>query len=105
MTDTNIFKLARPGTFPSSLTEISRSGARALLTQAVEAEVAGISILRPRPVTGAWCATGICEIMTGTGPVAVRQPRVRDRDQDRSDLKGRDQLDAYYDIPPHMRAI
>ena len=40
MTDTNIFKLARPGTFPSSLTEISRSGARALLTQAVEAEVA-----------------------------------------------------------------
>ena len=41
--------------------------------------------------------------MTGTGPVAVRQPRVRDRD--RSDLKGRDQLDAYYDIPPHMRAI
>ena len=65
MTDTNIFKLARPGTFPSSLTEISRSGARALLTQAVEAEVAdsyaGISILRPRPVTGAWCATGICQ--------------------------------------------
>ena len=45
------------------------------------------------------------EIMTGTGPVAVRQPRVRDRDHDRSDLKGRDQLDAYYDIPPHMRAI
>jgi len=28
--------------------------------------------------------------MTGTGPVAVRQPRVRDRD--RSDLKGRDQV-------------
>ena len=40
MTDTNVFKLARPGTFPSSLTEISRSPARVLLTQAVEAEVA-----------------------------------------------------------------
>jgi putative transposase len=35
MTDTNVFKLARPGIFPDSLTEILRSGARALLTQAV----------------------------------------------------------------------
>ena len=40
MTDTNVFKLAQPGTFTDSLTEILRSGARALLTQAVEAEVA-----------------------------------------------------------------
>ena len=40
MTDTNVIKLAQPGTFTDSLTEILRNGARALLTQAVEMEVA-----------------------------------------------------------------
>ena len=35
MTDNNVIKLAQPGTFIDSLTEILRSGARALLTQAV----------------------------------------------------------------------
>ena len=40
MTDNNVFKLAQPETFTESLTEILRSGARALPTQAVEAEVA-----------------------------------------------------------------
>ena len=36
MTETNVIKLAQPGTFTDSLTEILRTGARALLTQAVE---------------------------------------------------------------------
>ena len=40
MTDDNVFKLAQPGTFSDSLTEILRNGARNLLVQAVEAEVA-----------------------------------------------------------------
>ncbi len=40
MTDHNVFKLAQPGTFSDSLTEILRNGARSLLAQAVEAEVA-----------------------------------------------------------------
>jgi hypothetical protein len=40
VTDNNVIKLAQPGAFTDSLTEILRSGARALLTQAVEAEVA-----------------------------------------------------------------
>ena len=40
MTDTNVIKLAQPGTFTDSLTEILRNGAHALLTQAVEMEVA-----------------------------------------------------------------
>ena len=40
MIDNNVIKLAQPGTFSDSLTEILRGGARALLTQAVEAEVA-----------------------------------------------------------------
>ena len=40
MSDSNVIKLAQPGAFTDCLTEILRSGARALLTQAVEAEVA-----------------------------------------------------------------
>ena len=40
MTDTNVFQLSQPGSFTDSLTEVLRSGARALLAQAVEAEVA-----------------------------------------------------------------
>jgi putative transposase len=40
VSDTNVIKLAQPGVFTDSLTEVLRSGARALLTQAVEAEVA-----------------------------------------------------------------
>ena len=40
MTDTNVIKLAQPGTFTDSLTEILRNGAHALLAQAVELEVA-----------------------------------------------------------------
>lgn len=40
MTETNVFKLSQPGTFTDPLTEVLRSGARSLLAQAVEAEVA-----------------------------------------------------------------
>ena len=40
MSDSNVIKLAQPGALTDPLTEILRSGARALLTQAVEAEVA-----------------------------------------------------------------
>jgi putative transposase len=39
VSDSNVIKLAQPGVFIDSLTEVLRSGARALLTQAVEAEV------------------------------------------------------------------
>jgi len=37
VSDSNVIKLAQPGAFTDSLTEILRNGARALLTQAVEA--------------------------------------------------------------------
>ena len=40
MSETNVVRLVQPGAFTDSLTEILRSGARALLTQAVEAEAA-----------------------------------------------------------------
>jgi hypothetical protein len=37
---TNVFQLSQPGTFVDPLTEVLRDGARALLAQPVEAEVA-----------------------------------------------------------------
>ena len=87
MTDTNVFKLAQPGTLTDSLTEILRSGARALLTQAVEAEVADFLHQHADLKTEAGQRRLVRhghlperEIMTGIGPVAVRQPRVRDRE-------------------------
>lgn len=91
MTDDNVFKLAQPGTFSDSLTEILRNGARSLLVQAVEAEVADW-LSRHRDLTTADGHQRIVrhghlperEIMTGIGPVSVRQPRVRDRAGDSS---------------------
>src|SRR5256714_7761747 len=87
MTDTNVMKLAQPGTFTDSLTEILRNGAHALLTQAVETEVADFlgrySDLKTEAGHQRVVRHGHLperEIMTGIGPVAVRQPRVRDRE-------------------------
>jgi transposase-like protein len=87
VTDTNVIKLAQPGTFTDSLTEILRNGARALLTQAVETEVADFlgrhADLKSTAGHQRIVRHGLLperEIMTGIGPVAVRQPRVRDRE-------------------------
>jgi len=86
MTDTNVLHLSQPGTFADRLTEILRDGARALLVQAVEAEVATLLSQhadelsddgRRRLVRHGHLPER--EIMTGIGPVAVRCPRVRDR--------------------------
>jgi putative transposase len=87
VTDSNVFKLAQPGTFSDLLTEVLRNGARSLLVQAVEAEVADFLAKhadlktaggRQRVVRHGHLPTR--EIMTGIGAVAVRQPRVRDRE-------------------------
>ena len=87
MTDTNVIKLAQPGTFTDSLTEILRNGARALLTQAVETEVADFlgryTDLKTETGHQRVVRHGHLperQIMTGIGAVAVRQPRVRDRE-------------------------
>jgi hypothetical protein len=86
VSDSNIIKLAQPGAFTDSLTEVLRSGARALLTQAVEAEVAEFLVKHADLQTETGHQRVVRhghlperEIMTGVGPVAVRQPRVRDR--------------------------
>jgi putative transposase len=84
--ETNVFQLSQPGTFADPLTEVLRAGARALLAQAVEAEVATLLSRyadettddgRHRLVRHGHLPER--EIMTGIGPVAVRCPRVRDR--------------------------
>ena len=62
MSDSNVIKLAQPGAFTDSLTEILRNGARALLTQAVEAEVSfsqPMPISRPRRASSGSSATAI----------------------------------------------
>lgn len=86
MTDDNVIKLVQPGSFEDPLTEVLRNGARALLAQAVEAEVAGFLAKHADLKTEEGCQRVVRhghlperEIMTGIGPVTVRQPRVRDR--------------------------
>ena len=86
MTDTNVFELSQPGSFADPLTEILRNGARALLAQAVEAEVAVLLSCHADKLTDDGRQRLVRhghlperEIMTGIGPVAVRCPRVRDR--------------------------
>src|SRR4051794_41339448 len=86
MIQDTVVKLIQPAEFSDPLTEVLREGARDLLAQAVEAEVAaflsghanthtedGRQRLvghghRPQPA-----------IMTGLGPVAVPAARIRDR--------------------------
>jgi putative transposase len=86
VTDTNVLQLSQPGGFSDPLTEVLRNGARALLAQAVEAEVAALLGVHAGELTAdgrqRLVRHGFLpkrEIMTGIGPVAVRCPRVRDR--------------------------
>ena len=87
MREDTVVQLRQPGSFEDDpLTEVLRLGARRLLGQAVEAEVAGFveayahltdSAGRRRIVRHGHLPER--EIQTGIGPIAVRCPRVRDR--------------------------
>ena len=88
----NVVRLIQPGAFDDQLTDVLRNGARALLAQAIEAEVAGFLAKhadlktedgRQRVVRHGHLPER--EVMTGIGPVAVTQPRVRDREAAASD--------------------
>jgi hypothetical protein len=86
VTDTNVFQLSQPGTFADRLAEILRDGARALLAQAVEAEVWALLSRHADEVTDDGRQRLVRhghlperEIMIGIGAVAVRCPRERDR--------------------------
>jgi len=89
VTNINLVQLSQPGTFADPLTEVLRNGARALLTQAVEAEVASLLSRHADKQTDDGRRRLVRhghlpdrQIMTGVGPVAVRCPRVRDRAAD-----------------------
>ena len=85
-----------------------RNGARSLLAQAVEAEVADFlgkhTDLKTADGHQRVVRHGHLperEVMTGIGPVAVRQPRVRDREADAADP---DRIRFSPSIlPPYMR--
>lgn len=86
MSNETVTKLIQPGTFDDQLTQVLRNGARALLTQAVEAEAAYFLGQHADFKTAAGHQRVVRhghlperEVMTGIGPIAVRQPRVRDR--------------------------
>jgi len=92
VTETNVFQFSQPGTFADPLTEVLRNGARALLSQAVEAEVAALLACHADKLTDDGRQRLVRhghlperEIMTGIGPVPVRCPRVRDRVGEGSD--------------------
>ena len=89
MNNDNVFELKNPGVANAvrdALTEVLREGARALLVQAVEAEVAEFlgqyrgeqdSEGRARMVRNGYLPERT--IQTGIGDVPVKAPRVRDR--------------------------
>ena len=86
MSQDNVVKLIQPGAFSDPLSEVLREGARALLAQAVEAEVAAFlgshadkqtQDGRQRLVRHGHRPER--KVVTGLGPVPVRAPRVRDR--------------------------
>ncbi len=87
MSNDTVVKLTQPGNFSDQLTDILRNGAHALLAQAVEAEV-GAFLCKHADLTTAEGHRRVVrhghlperEVMTGIGPVGVRQPRVRDRE-------------------------
>jgi transposase-like protein len=104
----NVVRLIQPGAFDDQLTEVLRNGARALLAQAVEAEVAGFLAKHAECKTEDGRARVVRhghlperEVMTGIGPVAVRQPRVRDRGV-AADDPGRIRFSPSI-LPPYMR--
>jgi transposase-like protein len=108
VSDDNVFKLIQPGAFDDQLTEILRQGARTLLAQAVEAEVADFLAKhadlktedgRQRVVRHGHLPER--EVLTGIGSVAVRQPRVRDREAAAGD-PGRIRFTPAI-LPPYLR--
>ena len=108
MPNDKVVRLIQPGAFDDQLTEVLRNGARALLAQAVEAEVAGFLAKHAECKTEDGRARVVRhghlperEVMTGIGPVAVRQPRIRDRAA-AADDPGRIRFSPAI-LPPYMR--
>ncbi len=92
MPNDTVTKLIQPGAFEDLLTDVLRDGARRLLAQAVETEVAEFLDKHCNLKTENGLQRVVRhghlperEVMTGIGSVPVRQPRVRDRGVDADD--------------------
>ncbi len=86
MKDDKIVTLRQQGEFTDPLTEVLRNGARQLLAQAVEVELAECLETYSHLTTENGHQRLVRHghmpersIQTGIGPVKVRQPRLRDR--------------------------
>ena len=86
MSDTNVITFTSPGETVDPLTDLLRSGARTLLSQAIEAEIEELLSLHSdiRDASGkrAVVRNGYLpsrQVQTGIGSVEVQVPRVRDR--------------------------
>src|SRR6056297_1057081 len=87
MSETTITKLPDPSGFsPDPLTDVIRDGARKLIEQAIEAELATLMVASAKDKLDDGRARLVRhghlperEVMTGVGSVPVKVPRVRDR--------------------------
>ena len=87
MHDDTITRLPDPSGFAAdALTEVIRAGARKLIEQAIEAEMAALLATFSDEKLGDGRARLVRhgtlperEVLTGIGPVAVKVPRLRDR--------------------------
>ncbi len=108
MPNDNVVRLIQPETFDDQLTAVLRDGAKALLAKAVEAEVAEFLAKHADHKTEQGHQRVVRhghlperEVMTGIGPVTVRQPRVRDREASAGD-PGHIRFSPSI-LPPYMR--
>ncbi len=108
MKEDTVVSLRQPGTFSDDpLTDVLRSGARRLLAQAIEAEVeahiashADLTDARGRRRVVRHGYLPEREIQTGIGAVAIKAPRVRDRDP--AAAGGRIRFTSSI-LPPYLR--
>jgi len=106
MTKTTIAALPDPHGFsPDPLTDVLRAGARDLIQQAVEAELAALLDAHGGETTEDGLARLVRhghlperEVMTGIGPVAVKVPRVRDRGGEAEKIRFTSSI-----LPPYLR--
>ncbi len=105
MKDDTVVALRQPGEFEDLLTDVLRQGARKLLAQAVEAEIADFLAAhadlttedgRQRLVRHGHLPERT--IQTGIGSVEVQQPRVRDRGSDGEKIRFSPSI-----LPPYAR--
>ena len=105
MSKDTVVALRQPGEFEDLLTDVLRQGARKLLAQAVEAEVADFLAThadlttedgRQRLVRHGHLPERT--IQTGMGSVEVQQPRVRDRGSDGEKIRFSPAI-----LPPYAR--